>query len=120
MNLLKETVAVLRDNGYGMDDIESVQGGDVRISIDRFKKLANREYDDGYGAQEVAEDLVILLKDGSWLSRAEYDGSEWWRFNKRPDVVAEIGDDKVHTLIAGGLGTMWTSLAAMNGINKED
>ena len=36
----------------------------------------NQEYDDGYGSQELFGDIV--LSDGSWLSRREYDGSEWW------------------------------------------
>lgn len=41
------------------------------------------DYDAGYGAAEVPE-ITIVFKDGSWLSRWEYDGSEGWRMNKKP------------------------------------
>jgi hypothetical protein len=40
------------------------------------------EYDDGYGGQELFG--YVVFKDGTWLSRAEYDGSEWWEYNKTP------------------------------------
>ena len=33
----------------------------------------------------TVEDGYIVFEDGTWLSREEYDGSEWWRYNKAPD-----------------------------------
>lgn len=42
------------------------------------------EYDEGYGVQEINEHLVIVFDDGSWLERAEYDGSEWWEYKTVP------------------------------------
>lgn len=119
MNLLNETITVLHNNNYGMDDIEAIQGSDIRISVDRFKELADVDYDNGYGAQEVATDLVILMKDGSWFSRGEYDGSEWWQLNRRPAVVAETSDDKVSTLIEYDPYGMGSLLAAINVIHKD-
>jgi hypothetical protein len=44
--------------------------------IDALLEELDQEYDDGYGSQELFGD--IILSDGSWLSRREYDGSEWW------------------------------------------
>ena len=41
-------------------------------------------YDNGYGGQEVAADLVIVFKDGSWLERHEYDVAEGWGYSKTP------------------------------------
>ena len=38
------------------------------------------EYDNGYGSQELFGE--IIFKDGSWLERGEYDGSEWWSYKK--------------------------------------
>lgn len=42
------------------------------------------EYDGGYGSQHL--DGMIMLSDGSWLSRGEYDGSEWWELHKAPTL----------------------------------
>ena len=42
------------------------------------------EYDDGYGSQHLYG--TILFKDNTWLSREEYDGSEWWHYNVPPTV----------------------------------
>jgi hypothetical protein len=40
------------------------------------------DYDDGYGGQEIFG--CVVFKDNTWLSRGEYDGSEWWEYNKCP------------------------------------
>lgn len=50
-------------------------------AIDFLNKF-NFEYDPGFGSQEVYG--YICLNDYTWLSREEYDGSEWWRLNKYP------------------------------------
>lgn len=47
-----------------------------------LKTLQGIEYDAGYGLQQLFG--VVVFKDGSWLSRGEYDGSEWWEHNKCP------------------------------------
>ena len=39
-------------------------------------------YHSSYGGQELFG--CVWLKDGSWMTRGEYDGSEWWEHNKRP------------------------------------
>lgn len=41
-------------------------------------------YDDGFGSQHLFG--VIWFKDGSWLERSEYDGSENWVLKRTPDV----------------------------------
>lgn len=51
-----------------------------------FEKLADFEYDSGYGGQHIAQDLVVIFADGSWLTRGEYDGSEWWEYNAPPAI----------------------------------
>jgi len=48
-----------------------------------FKELANCEYDSGYGALEVAKDLLVVGKDW-WLERHEYEGLEWWEYKTMP------------------------------------
>ena len=56
--------------------------------------LLDREYDDGFGGQEL--DGTIVFKDGTWLERGEYDGSEWWEYKCKPgrDRVLQTEIDK--------------------------
>jgi hypothetical protein len=44
--------------------------------LKQFLEELNFEYDDGYGTQELFG--TVMLSDGSWLDRREYDGAEWW------------------------------------------
>ncbi len=49
-----------------------------------FWKFLDRQYDSGYGSQQLFG--TVWLQDGSWLTRGEYDGSEWWAHQKRPPI----------------------------------
>ena len=41
-------------------------------------------YNDGFGLKELYG--TVWFKDGTWLERAEYDGSEWWVYKKAPQI----------------------------------
>lgn len=86
MNLFKETDEVLEEQGYDWSDIKWVGSSYIKFpTVNEFIKVAKAtEYDDGYGAQEIPFDLVIMFKDGTWLEREEYDGSEWWVYMHKP------------------------------------
>jgi hypothetical protein len=45
------------------------------------------EYDDSWGHWYI--NGTIWLKDGRWIERNEYDGSEWWRLVERPNIPEE-------------------------------
>ncbi len=47
-----------------------------------LEDLASINYNNGYGGQELFG--TIVFKDGTWLERGEYDGSEWWEHRKLP------------------------------------
>jgi hypothetical protein len=53
----------------------------------RFLKDLNFSYDSGYGSQELFG--TVWLEDGTWLSREEYNGSEWWEHNFVPVIPTE-------------------------------
>ncbi len=101
-NLLKETERELKGEGYTFDDVASIQGENIRISVERFKELANVDYDDGYGSPEVATDLVLIMKDGCWFERVDYDGDEEWAFRKCPQILENINDAAVKRLTTDG------------------
>lgn len=44
----------------------------------------NFDYDAGYGRQLL--NGTIWYSDGTWSSREEYDGSEWWQYYKCPPL----------------------------------
>lgn len=73
----------------------------------------------GYGAQEVAKDLV-LIGDDFWMERAEYDGSEWWEFvSTEPREEVPFKTVKALSVVQGG-GIGWRTLAKLNGIKEDD
>lgn len=108
MNLYLE----LLDCIDSIEDIAFVQCAKGSIPIDRFLELAKgTEYDDGYGAAEVATDLVIKLKNGNWLTREEYDGSEWFREHTTP-IQQPLVNFEIHSLVARNIG--WETLGEIN------
>ena len=88
--LIQETKNYMSAIGYSKDDIQWIGGRDFIIPIDCFWNASPQVYDAGFGWQEVACDLVIVFKDGTWLDRREYDGSEWWEHQSCPEKPSEI------------------------------
>lgn len=56
-----------------------------------LETLASINYDNGYGGQELFG--TIVFKDGTWLERGEYDGSEWWEHRKLPTEESLFGNN---------------------------
>jgi len=83
MNLLNETLETLEENGKQEKDVLWVGDYELYFSWKSFKEVANKEYDSGFGGEEVNSELVVIGKDW-WLERHEYDGSEWWEFKELP------------------------------------
>lgn len=108
MNLLAETLDILNENGKSKEDVLWVGGHDYHFSWNDFEEIAEKtDYDAGFGAQEVASDLIIVGED-FWLERSEYDGSEGWEFNAQPNKPKKY---KKVSKLAGG---MWDSLNEIN------
>ena len=53
-----------------------------------FLKSLDFEYDSGFGGQEL--DGIVWLVDGTWFTRGEYDGSEWWEYHIVPEIPSEL------------------------------
>ena len=82
MNLLDETKGAISQSGHSTDDVRFVGSRDGKLGIpwSQAEKVLDIDYDDGYGGQEIAADLVVVFTDGGFLRREEYDGSEWWEY----------------------------------------
>lgn len=90
MNLFKETKKALGVFHYAIADVAYVctLSGGNKCTIEEFMEMAmNIDYDNGYGSAKIREDLIIIMKDGDWFNRGEYDGSEWWTLNRAPVLV---------------------------------
>lgn len=89
-NLWEETIKFLEENGKTFEDVLFIQGEDFKVTKENFEIVAKKtNYDAGFGAQHVATDLV-LVGDGWWIERAEYDGSEWREFKTIPTEKVKV------------------------------
>ena len=82
-NLLQETKEDIETSGHKVSDIIFIGSERTghQCTWEEFKTLADVEYDSGFGAQEVAQDLIIVFSDGGKMWRHEYDGSERWEYS---------------------------------------
>lgn len=69
MNLLNETILKIQEAGLLPSDVSFIGSADgsYECSWSEYEKLANHDYHDGYGSAEVAGDLVVVFKNGSWM-----------------------------------------------------
>lgn len=68
-----------------------IYGNDKKIiegSLEYVLPMLDFNYDDGYGSRHLHG--YIWYADGTWSSRGEYDGSEWWEHHSRPPMDIEI------------------------------
>jgi len=114
---LQETLEAIKDSGHKESDVMFIGSSDgvYRLSFKDFAKIADFTYDSGFGAQEIAKDLIIYFKDKTYIQRSEYDGSEWWEYNV-PKVFAEKDPSKPYTVLSprhvGRTG--WESVEEIN------
>jgi hypothetical protein len=125
MNLLKETKEKLNTLGKKLSDIKWFGSSTYGYSedIELFKKLSDVDYDNGFGSQQVAQDLVIVGKD-FWLDRKEYDGSEWYEEHSKFSIPKKPNKKIVFTRIIlpinyekYGLSCGWEELENLNNIH---
>jgi hypothetical protein len=104
MNLLEETKNEITRIGKTIEDIDFINITDevekfqnyekakyFSTDFDGFVKFCARfrNYNNGYGSAEVPMNTVVVFKDGTWLERAEYDGSEWWEYRQIPRKITK-------------------------------
>lgn len=118
MNLLEETIEALADENKTLDDIIAIGNSEYSMTVEEFIKLANTEYDSGFGSPEVAMDLFLVGED-FWLERYEYDGSESWEFKRKPEIA--VDGKKIKHLTTGQLEAAtgedlvgWVTISELN------
>ena len=78
---------ILLEPDYSEDDFQT------------FLAALDLEYDSGYGSQELFG--IVWMTDGTWFTRGEYDGAEWWEYHKCPEIPADWTDDRALAGITG-------------------
>lgn len=112
MNLLKETLNDIKLSGHTPNDIIFI-GSEVSgysCTWDEFNILADHEYDAGFGAQQVADDIIIVFSDGMKMTRHEYDGSECWTYST--PFVMPTNIKHINHLFCRNIG--WDDLSTIN------
>lgn len=114
MNFLKETEEAIKGSGHNIKDVMFIGSadGEYRMDWNKFKVKANFDYDSGFGAAEIATNLIIYFTDHTYIVREEYDGSEWWKYNV-PKLFNENDKYKDFDNL-GGLGIMWKTVEELN------
>jgi hypothetical protein len=93
MNAKQELLEALKRFEIELEDIKKAQIGFEREwkieyttteNTQELLETLDHNYDNGYGSQELYGTIIISKE--IWLSRREYDGSEWWTLNKCPEI----------------------------------
>ena len=102
-NFVKETLVYIKDKEvkefsleFMLYDFYDKHGEDIKIpkatgrSLEELQTFLDSlperavNYDSDYGSQEWFG--WISFKDGTWIEREEYDGSEWWASREQPSL----------------------------------
>ena len=112
MNLLKETKEDIKSSGHKITNIVFIgsEKSGYQCTWSEFLLMANQDYDSGFGAPEVAQDLIIVFSDGVKMWRHEYDGAEQWDYSTPFQKPSET--KKISSLFAKGVG--WEDLSEIN------
>lgn len=80
-------VKIIFGDIYDPEDSQSYTNLKVGYTQEEFESFLNEldfEYHNGFGGQLLFG--TIWLEDGTWFTRGEYDGSEWWEYHTCPDI----------------------------------
>lgn len=127
VNLWEETLESLKVKGKTWKDVIRIGTREGFIKKELFRELArDTDYDNGYGASKIAEDLIIEGK-GFRMVRREYDGSEWWDYILLENFIGneELKDIRVLSIensnkILGNDYVGWKSLKLLNESNNNN
>ena len=85
--------AVVEHRPVWQGDVKTIQlpKGHTAAQLEAFIDALNFNYDSGYGLQELYG--TVWLADGSWLTRREHDGCEWWEHQFPPPIPPELAGE---------------------------
>lgn len=97
-NYAEEFAAVLKVHNYTLLDIAWVGTTKFKIPVSEFISVAkNTIYNAGYGRPKTPGDIIVVMEDGSWFKRNEYDGSEYWTHEIPPIEPIDVWHIQSHS-----------------------
>lgn len=76
---------------YTYEDVKPALYDEHRAAT--IADMGKYRYDSGYGGQELFG--CVWMDNGEWITRGEYDGSEWWDYHRVPEVPNKLVLNKV-------------------------
>jgi hypothetical protein len=73
---------------YTGDKTIRLRSGYEAEDLQKFLDALKFDYDNSYGHQYIYG--TIWYDDGTWSTRGEYDGSEWWEHHILPEIPEEL------------------------------
>jgi len=95
---VKVIAAYIELNSYlsgigGDNNIFSLKPLYKEDDYEKFLNFLDKEYDSGFGGQNLYG--TIFCENGTWFSRGEYDGGEWWEEHNYPDMRSFFNESEV-------------------------
>jgi hypothetical protein len=114
MNLLAETKDAIKNSGHTPDNIRFIGSRESGhcCTWAEFCNLADVEYNNDFGSQEVASDLIVVFDDGSSMWRREHAGAESWEFSVPFSMHEQL--KPLSKLVVSEEQVGWKTLAELN------
>lgn len=116
-NLLAETLHAIVSANQSTDTVLCVRSRDGKYttSWENFAKIADVNYDSGYGSAHIPSDLIVEFYDNTYLYREEYDGAESWEY-ATPLVIVGPNPKPITKVV----GRYWPSVAGLHEDTDEE
>ena len=116
-NFLAETINAIVEAHQYTQTVLSVRSrdGEYATSWEEFAKLADFNYDSGFGSAQIPSDLIVEFVDDTYLYREEYDGAENWAYASRLPLVQP--NVKPLTKL---VGRYWPTVDGLHNPNEWD
>ncbi len=84
MNAKRELLQKIDNIDKKIEDVDWLEISLPYYEHKKYTKIEELdiEYNNDFGTQHLYGSVVF--KDGTWLERGEYDGSEWWEYKQVP------------------------------------
>ena len=117
INFLAETINAIVEAHQYTQTVLSVRSrdGEYATSWEEFAKIADTNYDNGFGSAQIPSDLIVEFMDGTYLYRDEYDGSEAWQYSAPLPPLAR--NPKPITKV---VGRYWPDVQGLHNPNEWD
>ena len=110
INLKNEIEKVIENEKDLGNHLEYISIYGLEVNLKDLLQVADFHYDCGYGVPYINQNIIMMFSDGSYYTRAEYDGSEWFERTvppKRPKEKLVISSVEEMNQLKKNLVSKW-------------